>query len=315
MMIQTLLESDSPSELESALAALASAYWQAKSCYYLKYDEHRQGLSRGDSQWELSSLHQPGHCAMTLRPSADQGLPWPDELPCKVGYRLAQPVFHWGSLTGVLCLGFDQRPEALERFSEVERAVGILGDRVAHKEQSDRFMARCMEFLVQAVEARVKDKHVDRCCKLTAKLAHMLDCSPQVRSHLMEAAQCHDIGLLSFADPTSAEALREHPRVAATLLRLRPEMTEVAALVAHHHERYDGSGTPEGKRGDELPLECWVLSLVEDFVEQWEASLSSYDSKVREFFSERAKHHHPDVVDALCGLVDSDQLKETLGEA
>ena len=178
---------------------------------------------------------------------------------------------------------------------------------------TDHFVERSREFLVQAVEARGASGHVQRCCRLASSLAVMLDCSPQAQAQLSQAAECHDLGLLGFQDTAAPEAVREHARVGAELLRCHPDLFEVAELVQSHHERYDGSGQPRGLQGDELPLECWILSLVEDFVEHWESSLDTYEMKVKDFFLGPAKHHHPDAVDALCGLVDSGKLQDLLG--
>jgi HD-GYP domain-containing protein (c-di-GMP phosphodiesterase class II) len=128
----------------------------------------------------------------------------------------------------------------------------------------------------------------------------------------MLAAEYHDIGLLTFPTSGSEAAIREHARVGAGLLSSHPHLFEVARMVESHHERFDGSGQPHGKQGHELPLECWILALTEDFVEHWEQSLESYEKKVRDFFLGPAKHHHPDAVDALCGLVDAEKLQELL---
>lgn len=310
MMMKPILEADSLAALEAALTSLAAELWKAKSCHYLVYDEQRQVLLKGEQEWELTPLHQPGTCALTLRPCQEQNLDWPEGIRGSGSFRISHPIFNWGSLHSVLCLSFDGQPGELEQFSALEDSLGIVSARVRHLEQSNLFMRRCVDFFVHAVETRGTQGHVERCCRLATSLAKMLDCSGQVQAHLMEASQCHDLGLLTFADPKSAEALREHARVGATLLRSNPDLHEVSTLVENHHERYDGSGMPVGKSGDDLPLECWILSLVEDFVECWEASHGDYKSRVTEFFTNNAKHHHPDVVDALCGLVDSDSLRE-----
>jgi HD domain len=313
MITESLIEADSLRDLQIALGTVASHHWQARVCHFLVYDENKHVIRHGDAEWDLSSEHQPGACAMTLRPVNDQALPWPEAIAGKSAYRTCRPIFHWGSLKAVLCLGFDREPGELEGLGEVEKSLGILGERVIRREMGDAFMGRCKELFVQAVEARGKNGHVQRCCRLVSSLASMLDCSAQVQADLLEAAQYHDIGLLTFEKAESVEAMREHARVGASLLRCHPELYEIAQLVEGHHERYDGSGVPYGKQGDELALECWILALVEDFVEFWEGSMATYQMKMEEFFSGSAKHHHPDVVDALCGLVDAEKLPDLMG--
>jgi len=311
MIIQPLLEANTLKELQVAVGTLASHYWKARDCHYLAYDENKHVLLHEGQEWDLSAQHQPGASALNLRAVADQSLPWPEALKGKGSYRMCQPIFHWGSLKAILCLGFEQQPQDLEDFEEVIKSLGILGDRVGHQEGLESFVGRCKELLVQAVEAQGKSGHVQRCCRLVSSLATMLDCSSQTQAELLEAAQYHDIGLLTFANQKSPEAIREHPRVAASLLRCHPDMHEIAQLVENHQEKYDGSG-PYGKRAEELSLECWLLATAEDFVEFWEGSMATYEMKIKEFFVGPAKHHHPDVIDALCGLVDSGRLQELM---
>jgi HD domain-containing protein len=312
MIIEPLIEANSVKDLKTSLNLIASHSWQARSTHYLPYSSERQSLLYREQAWPLESNHQPGLCALSLRPVHDQSLPWPEALAAKGSYRMTLPIFNWGSLNAVVCLAFDQKPGELEGLAIVERALGALGEKVRHRDMSSKFVNRCKELLVQAVEAQGKKGHIERCSRLCSALAEMLDLSEQVQADLMEAAQFHDVGKLTFNDPSSTQAVREHPLVGAGLLTNHPELTRAAQLVEAHHERFDGSGAPKGLSGNEVPLEGWVLALVESVVEHWEGSLETFETKVRQFFSGPAKHHHPDAVDALCGLVDSGRLQEIL---
>ncbi|MFA5508827.1 MAG: HD domain-containing phosphohydrolase [Vulcanimicrobiota bacterium] len=314
MIISPLLEANSLSELKAGLAGVGKDLWKAKSTYYLPYDESKQALLYQDLEWPLSADHQPGACALTLRDVQNQELPWPEALVAGGGYRLSVPIFHWGELVAVLCLSFEQEPDRLESFSAIREALGLVAQKVKHQESSARFMGRCKDLLVQAVEAQGKTGHISRCSKLCLALARMMDLSEQVQADLLEAAQFHDVGNLTFAHLGSQQAAAEHAAIGAALLREHPDLKGVAELVAVHHERYDGSGLPHGLSGNEVPLEGWVLALVEEAVELWESSFESFQSKVADFFKGPAKHHHPEVVDALCGLVDAGKLQEILEE-
>lgn len=312
-MTDPIIEANSLSELQTALRGLGAHYWQARAAFYLPYDQKKQVLTYLGREWELDADTQPGACALSLRTVSDQSLSWPEGLEAGGHFRVCVPIFHWGSLNAVICLGFEQDPGDLKDLDRVGKVLGVIGDKVMHREKSAGFLGRCRELLVQAVEARGQKDHVARCGRLSSALAGMLDCSAQVKADLQEAAECHDFGLVTFERPDSAQAVREHPLIGAGLLRSHPDMAEVALLVESHHERYDGSGTPYGRSGDDLPLEAWILALVEEFVETWEASRDSYEDKVKHFFEGPARHHHPDVVDALCGLVDAERLEELMG--
>jgi len=89
------------------------------------------------------------------------------------------------------------------------------------------------------------------------------------------AAFLHDIGLLmlpheltigvSQLDPDSYVTVQNHPRLGALLLEPFFFLREATVLIAHHHERWDGSGYPYGIRGQFIPLGSRILSIADAF--------------------------------------------------
>jgi HD-GYP domain-containing protein (c-di-GMP phosphodiesterase class II) len=89
------------------------------------------------------------------------------------------------------------------------------------------------------------------------------------------AAFLHDIGLLmlpheltigvSPLDPDSYVTVQNHPRHGASLLEPFCFLREATVLIAHHHERWDGSGYPYGIRGRFIPLGSRILSIADAF--------------------------------------------------
>jgi response regulator RpfG family c-di-GMP phosphodiesterase len=65
--------------------------------------------------------------------------------------------------------------------------------------------------------------------------------------------------------PEETERLRNHPRVAASLLEDIHEMEDVSRIVLHHHERFDGSGYPDALSGDDIPLGARLVAIVDAF--------------------------------------------------
>lgn len=92
---------------------------------------------------------------------------------------------------------------------------------------------------------------------------------------LMAGAQLHDVGkvavpseILNKPGPlTDAEwsVIREHTVIGERILRSVPEMAEVATIVRHSHEHWDGSGYPDGLRGDQIPLASRVILCADAF--------------------------------------------------
>src|SRR4026207_522970 len=93
--------------------------------------------------------------------------------------------------------------------------------------------------------------------------------------HLTLAALLHDIGLLTlpnafashtgYLDVGSYAAIQCHPRLGAQWLESFPFLRQASVLIAHHHERWDGSGYPYGIRGRFIPLGSRILSIADAF--------------------------------------------------
>ena len=89
------------------------------------------------------------------------------------------------------------------------------------------------------------------------------------------AGLLHDIGLLKLPphlmssndclEPESYVAIQNHPRLGALLLEPCFFLREATVLIAHHHERWDGSGYPFGIRGRFIPLGSRILSIADAF--------------------------------------------------
>jgi HD-GYP domain-containing protein (c-di-GMP phosphodiesterase class II) len=89
------------------------------------------------------------------------------------------------------------------------------------------------------------------------------------------AALLHDIGKLSIADAVLNKAepltdeewamIRRHPIVGYEILREIPFLKEASLLILYHHEKYDGSGYPQGLHGDSIPLGARLIAVVDAF--------------------------------------------------
>jgi HD-GYP domain-containing protein (c-di-GMP phosphodiesterase class II) len=89
------------------------------------------------------------------------------------------------------------------------------------------------------------------------------------------AALLHDIGLLMLPhdltiggnrfEPEFYVTVQNHPRLGASVLEPFFFLREATVLIAHHHERWDGSGYPYGIRGRFIPLGSRILSIADTF--------------------------------------------------
>ena len=117
--------------------------------------------------------------------------------------------------------------------------------------------------------------HGLRTAAISELIGQAVGLTPGELHDLKLAALLHDIGLLMLPahlaesrdslDPESYVAIQNHSRLGATLLEPFTFLREASILIAHHHERWDGSGYPYGIRGAFIPLGARILSIADAF--------------------------------------------------
>ena len=117
--------------------------------------------------------------------------------------------------------------------------------------------------------------HSSRVAAYCERIADSMGLSPRERLMLFIASSFHDVGYLSTPEyilrkpsvlaEDEMEEVRVHPVRGAEVFGSQPALAEIARAVRHHHERFDGSGYPEGLRGDEIPLYSRIILVAETY--------------------------------------------------
>jgi diguanylate cyclase (GGDEF)-like protein len=135
---------------------------------------------------------------------------------------------------------------------------------------------RAAEGLAKAVDARDAQRggHSERVAELAARLAVRLGADPETVELTRLAGTLHDLGELAVPEEilrkqgplTAAErtALEGHSRIGSRMLESLG-VESVAESVRHHHERWDGTGYPDGLAGEEIPLGARIVLVAEAF--------------------------------------------------
>ena len=100
--------------------------------------------------------------------------------------------------------------------------------------------------------------HCIRVAKYAAELASRMSLSQSETEKITRAALLHDIGKL-------ATPVNDHAVIGARLVSLHEDVRELATLIRHHHERYDGSGYPYGLARGDIPLGARIIAVADSF--------------------------------------------------
>jgi hypothetical protein len=171
---------------------------------------------------------------------------------------------------GALVLAGDAEglaPDALDAVTTVAGMAGAALRRGDLEDAQRNFFAHVTDLLVSALDSHVVERegHARGVARIANQLGHAIGLPHDRIERLHFAAMLHDIGLLKFEQSRhrDSKALRLHPSVGARMLARIRLWEPIAPIVLHHHEWWDGSGYPEGRAGEAIPLEARVVALAD----------------------------------------------------
>jgi putative nucleotidyltransferase with HDIG domain len=209
-----------------------------------------------------------------------QGLPKPGDGD-RFHNLIAVPAVVLKDRHGVVIVVNKQQGTFDERDTEALLHVGaqasIAVENVRLRRELQRAYLLTMATLADAME--VKDPsthgHCDLVSQYARRIAEHLKLSKHEQSVVSHAALLHDIGKIGVSDgvlnkpgsllPEETQLVRSHVRIGHDLLNRVPALEPVADAVLHHHEWYDGSGYPDGLKGETIPLAARIVSVVDAY--------------------------------------------------
>ncbi len=193
------------------------------------------------------------------------------------------PLLAQGEVTGVLYVdsrkadAFDEQD--MELLASIGNQAGVALQRVRLLSEFDNLFFSTIRSLVRAIDLKdgYTHGHSERVTAFALKLAGELGLSRHEREVLQLAGLLHDVGKIGVPESvlnkpgelTDAEfeQMKLHPVHGAEIVSNieSRNIPEIALAIRHHHERWDGSGYPDGLAGEALPLAARVLALADAF--------------------------------------------------
>ncbi len=162
----------------------------------------------------------------------------------------------------------------------MESLLTFGGQILSNSKLHERLRQMSLE-VVRALVAAIDKKdhytsgHSERGGFLTRLTAQELGCSPAEQQTMEWAGLLHDVGKIGVPEeilckpgkltPEEFEIIKQHPRMGWEILRPIASFELVLDGVLYHHEYPDGTGYPEGLRGDEIPLVARIIHVVDTF--------------------------------------------------
>jgi len=206
----------------------------------------------------------------------------------------------------------------------VHITMTVIGQNVQQVIQSETHLRHVYENTLngwaKALELRDHETegHSQRVTTLALKLAKKMGVPKEEFKSIRWGALLHDIGKMGIPDlillkpgpltPEEFELIKEHPLIAEKLLSNIPYLASAMPIPQYHHEKWDGSGYPDGLKGEEIPLTARLFAIID----VWDALISKRPYKpawpqeeaIAYLRKSAGNHFDPAVVNAFLEIVE-----------
>ena len=226
-------------------------------------------------------------------------------------------VRRWFESGATRILFADESDRIGEALRELAARHGLRDPRDTDEEVGDDLLRA----LILALDAREQETagHSHRVAFWTLYFAMAAGAPPGSWRALHRGALMHDLGKLAIPDPILLKSgaltpeewsvMRTHPRIAHELLSQIAPLRAAAEIPLAHHERFDGSGYPQGLSGTEIPLGARLFAIVDVYDALRSArpykSAMSHARALELIGAERGRHFDPDLCDRFVALPES----------
>ena len=256
-----------------------------------------------------------------------------DESPLNPRAVLCVPITLRGKPFGVVFLANYQVGHAFTAdhrslVTELAAQAAVAIDNARLFKDREEVILASLEALANAVDARdpYTAGHSERVTQYSLMIARQMGYAPKEQAawvRLERGGRLHDIGKIGVPDAVLQKAgklteaefekMKSHTVVGFNILSGLRMLTDELVIVRSHHERFDGKGYPDRKKGDELPMFAWIVSAA-DAIDAMTSDRPYRRGMPLQVAVEQVRtgagtHFHPDVAEAVMDAVASGALK------
>jgi len=212
-------------------------------------------------------------------------------------------------------------PEDIALLENIAGQVSLCVENIDLSKNIEDTYYDTLVMLARIVE--VKDKysagHLERVSSYVKMMAKKLNIEDDELKILVGGALLHDIGKVGIEDailkktgtltPQEYEIMKQHAAIGESILKPLRSMSKLSVLVRHHHELYDGSGYPDGLKGEDIPLSARILTIADIYdaitTDRPYRKMMSADDAIKELKSYAGNKLDPKLVGIFLNLITS----------
>ncbi len=201
-------------------------------------------------------------------------------------YAVFVPIVSFNETVAVFAFAYRNEP-TIDLIDELENIRTALTHFVSlihtykHISAVASKLSETEEGLIQAFVSTTEAKdiytrgHSEHVAIYSRIIAKKLGLDREQHEMIYNAGLLHDIGKIGIPDmillkpgkltPFEYEIMKYHPLISYEIVKNVPKFKDIAMCIRHHHEKMDGSGYPDGIKGDELELGARILAIADIF--------------------------------------------------
>lgn len=236
---------------------------------------------------------------------------------------LCVPLKTKNNIVGVLAVlnkegghHYRKRDEEILTYLAGQAAISILKTKFA--EDQKNYEIHLTDMLLETIDFQQPGKrgHAHRVARYSNVLGKALDMSMEEQKRLYVASLLHDVGFLkiNLDEAYDKEIYMRHPVIGYDMIRPITFYSDIAPIILHHHQQYDGNGYPTPMLvGEDIPLAARIIAIAEVF-DTMTSSLSykvpvSFEDAIKELKQKAGTQFDPALVDLFVNNITREHMK------
>ena len=244
---------------------------------------------------------------------------------------IAAPISCGGEFLGVINVNNKKSKEVftehdLDLLLAIAEQAGIIISNAGTYRQLQEVYLSTVSALTEAIDTRdhYTKNHSEHVTKYAVGIGKEMDLDEDRLNVLSDASKLHDIGKIGVHDyilmkpgkltNEEWEEIKLHSLKGVKILQPLTFLNGSIQAIRGHHERFDGKGYPDGKKGKDIPLEARIMAVADSFdamttERPYRKALSAEEAR-QEIINNRGIQYDPEVVDAFISYIDKQGLKQ-----